>query len=72
VAVATFHCHLEQWGFVLRDAKWASPHLKSLGFHMIGRTEFLQLLKEHAWKSGRVGRWSVDESLDVGAWQTTG
>ena len=72
VAVATFHCHLAHWGLVLRDAKWETSHLKGLGFHMMGRTEFLQQLEAHAWKPGRVGRWTVDDTLDVSAWQTRG
>jgi leucyl/phenylalanyl-tRNA---protein transferase len=70
VAVATLHCHLAHWGFSLRDAKWPTEHLASLGFHNMGRTEFLGALREHAWRPGRVGRWMVDESLDVSAWQT--
>lgn len=70
VAVATFHCHLAHWGFSLRDAKWPTAHLANLGFHTLGRDEFLLALREHAWKPGRVGRWTVDQTLDVSAWQT--
>jgi leucyl/phenylalanyl-tRNA--protein transferase len=70
IAVATLHCHLAHWGFALRDAKWPTDHLKQLGFRLMPREEFLAVLKEHAWKPGRVGRWAVDETLDVAAWRT--
>jgi leucyl/phenylalanyl-tRNA--protein transferase len=70
IAVVTLHCHLAHWGFALRDAKWPTEHLASLGFRTIGREEFLEALEEHAWTPGRVGRWTVDQSLDVAAWQT--
>ena len=70
IAVATLHCHLAHWGFALRDAKWPTEHLASLGFHTMGRDEFLQALEKHASKPGRVGRWSTDPNLDVAAWQT--
>ena len=70
IAVATLHCHLAHWGFVLRDAKWPTEHLTGLGFREMERAEFLQVLEEHAWKPGRVGRWGVDESLDVAGWRT--
>jgi leucyl/phenylalanyl-tRNA--protein transferase len=70
IAVATLHCHLAHWGFALRDAKWPTDHLKQLGFRLMPRDEFLAVLKAHAWKPGRVGRWAVDEALDVAAWRT--
>jgi leucyl/phenylalanyl-tRNA--protein transferase len=70
VAVAALHCHLAHWGFALRDAKWPTDHLASLGFRTMGREEFLEALKEHASKPGHIGRWSIDPSLDVAAWQT--
>jgi leucyl/phenylalanyl-tRNA--protein transferase len=70
IAGATLNRHLAEWGFALRDAKWLSEHLTGLGFRLISRAEFLAALEEHAWKPGRVGRWRVDESLDVAAWRT--
>lgn len=68
VATATLHCHLDNWGFALRDAKWMTEHLAGLGFYPIARAEFLSELEEHAWKPGRVGRWEVDPSFDVARW----
>jgi leucyl/phenylalanyl-tRNA--protein transferase len=70
VAVAFLHCHLAHWGFVLRDAKRQSSHLTNLGFHPMERSGFLLALEKHAWTPGRVGRWSVDETLDVAAWNS--
>jgi leucyl/phenylalanyl-tRNA--protein transferase len=70
IAVATLHCHLAQWGFVLCDAKWITDHLRHFGFRTMPRDEFLAVLKEHACKPGRVGSWTVDEALDVAGWRT--
>lgn len=70
IAGATLNTHLAHWGFALRDAKWMTDHLATLGFRLIGRAEFLRALREHAGRPGRVGRWMVDETLDVSAWRT--
>jgi leucyl/phenylalanyl-tRNA--protein transferase len=70
IAVATLHCHLAHWGFALRDAKWPTEHLASLGFRTVTRMEFLGALEAHVWKPGRVGRWEVDQTLDVAGWQS--
>jgi leucyl/phenylalanyl-tRNA--protein transferase len=71
IAVAILHCHLDHWGFTLLDSKWLTPHLTSLGFRTVPREEFLTALEQDAHKPGRVGRWSVDPSLDVSAWLTS-
>ena len=70
IAVAALHCHLAHWGFCLRDAKWPTEHLASLGFREMPRDQFLAELSAHAWKPGRVGRWSLDPTLDLATWQT--
>jgi len=72
IAVATLHCHLAHWGFALRDAKMLTEHLAHLGFRNMGRDAFLQTLREYAWRPGRVGRWAVDDSLDVAGWSAQG
>jgi len=69
IAVATLHCHLADWGFVLRDAKFSTSHLSSLGFHEMPREEFLAILRQHAWEAKRVGRWAVDPALNVADWR---
>jgi leucyl/phenylalanyl-tRNA--protein transferase len=72
IADAILNMHLAHWGFVLREGKWMTGHLARLGHRSISRDEFLPLLREHAWKPGRVGRWTVDETLDVSQWRTKG
>ena len=39
--------HLIQQGIVLIDCQVYTPHLESLGAKMIGRNEFMQILKQH-------------------------
>jgi len=68
VASATLNCHLAHWGFALRDAKWMTGHLGSLGFRLIPRDEFLNVLNANVAQAGRVGRWDVDETLDTAKW----
>lgn len=62
-AIAVLHRHLAEWGFALRDAKNITPHLASLGFRTMDRGAFRSLLRVHATRPGRVGRWSVDPGL---------
>jgi leucyl/phenylalanyl-tRNA--protein transferase len=67
VAVVALHRHLAAWGFRLRDGKWMTPHLASLGFKDMPREEFLALLDRYTNEPGRPGQWSVDPSLDLAA-----
>jgi leucyl/phenylalanyl-tRNA--protein transferase len=67
IASAVLNCHLEHWGFALRDAKWMSGYLAGLGFTTIDRDTFERILEQHVSKPGRVGFWEVDKSLDTGA-----
>jgi leucyl/phenylalanyl-tRNA---protein transferase len=64
--------HLAEWGFTLRDGKRMTEHLASLGYRNVPRAQFLRELQDEAWKPGKVGRWSVDESLDVANWRPDG
>jgi leucyl/phenylalanyl-tRNA--protein transferase len=68
IATAVLNCHLASWGFVLRDAKWLTGHLANLGFTVVGREAFEAILRRHAHGPGRLGRWTVDGSLDVAEW----
>ncbi|ODA68082.1 Leucyl/phenylalanyl-tRNA--protein transferase [Methyloligella halotolerans] len=63
VATVALHRHLAAWGFKLRDAKWMTPHLESLGFHPIPRDEFLRLLEHETNMPSAPGKWQVDPSL---------
>jgi leucyl/phenylalanyl-tRNA--protein transferase len=69
VAVAALHQHLNYWGMHLRDGKWMTPHLASLGFRSMPRVVFQELLRIHVNQPGRIGRWTVDPRLDLAAWQ---
>jgi leucyl/phenylalanyl-tRNA--protein transferase len=71
IATAVLNCHLASCGFVLRDAKWMTGHLANFGFTVVGRADFEAVLRRHAHRAGRTGRWAVDESLDVAGWHPT-
>lgn len=60
--------HLHEWSFGLRDGKRPTPHLASLGFQSVDRGIFQSMLQRNIAKPGHVGRWTVDETLDVADW----
>jgi leucyl/phenylalanyl-tRNA--protein transferase len=63
--------HLAKWGYVLNDGKWPTPTILDMGFRMIPRDRFLQLLTEDAQSGGRPGSWTVEAGPEtVALWQT--
>ena len=68
VALVALHRHLAAWGYHVRDGKWMTPHLASFGFEAMKREQYQALLSQHVNAPGRVGRWSVDPSLDLADW----
>jgi leucyl/phenylalanyl-tRNA---protein transferase len=68
IATAVLNRHLAHWGFVLRDAKWMSEYLAGSGYRLISRTSFEDILHRHAQGPDRIGRWEIDETLDVAGW----
>jgi leucyl/phenylalanyl-tRNA--protein transferase len=68
VAVAYLNCHLQHWGFVLNDIQWFWEHYRRMGYEDIPRKQYMKLLKTVVTKEKRLGKWSVDENLDVGNW----
>lgn len=68
VAVAYLNCHLQHWGFVLNDIQWFWEHYRRMGYEDIPRKQYIKLLKTVVTKEKRLGKWSVDENLDVGNW----
>ncbi len=68
VGLVTLSRHLQEWGFVLNDAKHDSAHLRSLGFTLVPRAEFNAILRKSCGGAGKTGRWAVDKSLDVARW----
>jgi len=69
IAMAVLHQHLALWGMHVRDGKWMTPHLASFGFRPMPRVVFQALLRIHVNQPGRIGRWSVDPSLDRADWR---
>jgi leucyl/phenylalanyl-tRNA--protein transferase len=69
VGMAYLHCHLAHWGYALRDAKFMTAHLASLGFRGIPRATFQEMLRTHAWSPRPAGSWAVDAELDVAGWK---
>ncbi|MEC9367066.1 MAG: leucyl/phenylalanyl-tRNA--protein transferase [Pseudomonadota bacterium] len=68
VGFATLNAHLQDWGFVLNDGKHHTAHLAHMGFALMPRPEFSAILSGQAHQPDRIGRWSVDATLDVGNW----
>jgi leucyl/phenylalanyl-tRNA--protein transferase len=60
IAIAVLHDHLARWGFKLRDAKFMTGHLESLGFRSLTRAQFQAELAVHVHKPDRRGKWQVE------------
>jgi len=69
IGLAYLHCHLQSWGYVIRDSKKYSRLFKEQGARMIPRDEFTELI--HKWRDvpGQPSPWKVDETLDVSLWK---
>ena len=66
IAVVALHRHLAHWGYNLRDAKWMTPHLASLGFKPVSRDHFLFLLaRSRLGEPGHLGAWEIDPAIDL-------
>jgi len=70
VAVTVLHHHLAHWGFGIRDAKWMSSQLASLGFRVVSREIFNKMLETLCSKPTRLGRWEIARTLDTPNWQS--
>jgi leucyl/phenylalanyl-tRNA--protein transferase len=68
IATLALHRHLAEWGYHVRDGKWMTPHLASLGFKPMTRDEFQALVAEHVHEPGHVDRWAIDPNLDLADW----
>lgn len=69
VGFAVLNCHLQHWGYAFNDGKHYTPHLAYIGMELIPRDRFNAILVEAVERPGHEGRWSIDESLDVGNWE---
>ena len=68
VATAALHRHLAHWGYHLREGKWMTPHLASLGFKPMKRDDFRSLVSWYIDEPGLVGSWEIDPALDLADW----
>jgi leucyl/phenylalanyl-tRNA--protein transferase len=73
LGLTVLNWHLENWGFVLNDAKWETPTLAEMGFRLIPRDLFRLRLAQAAHEPERASRWQVEGDLKtVAAWQPGG
>lgn len=68
VAFVTLSCHLQSWGFALNDGKRIVGKLSQLGFVVVPRSAFNDLLSQAIVAPTRVGRWNVETGLDAARW----
>lgn len=68
VAFVTLSCHLQHWGFLLNDGKRVMGRLSQLGFVVVPRRSFNDLLSKAILAPSRVGKWTVETGLDAGRW----
>ena len=68
VACAYLNCHLQQWGYLLNDVQAFEEHFRRLGYELISRRKYIRLLRDVVTPEKLLGKWSVDERLDVGNW----
>ncbi len=59
IASAALNQRLLERGFVLRDAKWMTPHHAKAGFKIISREEFHRLLRTYAYSPEERVDWSA-------------
>jgi len=69
VANAYLNCHLQHWGYILRDGQAYTPHLEWMGFEEMACREYVGRLKELTRPPFHCGPWAVDDQLDVAAWK---
>jgi leucyl/phenylalanyl-tRNA--protein transferase len=63
IGFAVLNHHLEKWGYVLNDGKDETPTLAEVGFELVSRGEFEELLREHGAGITRAGPWRMDGDL---------
>lgn len=68
VAVAYLNCHLQHWGYVINDIQWFWEYYRRMGYEDIPRKQYIRMLRDVVTDTPRLGRWSVDENLDVSGW----
>ena len=69
VAFMTLNCHLQHWGYAMNDLQFESDHWVRQGAVPLPRDVYLAELGPAVAAPSEPGAWSVDETLDVGAWE---
>ena len=69
VVDAYLSCHLQHWGYKVRDCQTYNPHLASLGYEEVSLSDYLHLLKQTAGIKAPSGKWTVDGRLDIAQWK---
>ena len=68
VGFVALNCHLQRWGYLMNDGKHLSGRLCQLGFLPVQRAAFDALLAMACTGTGQEGRWAVDQTLNLAAW----
>jgi leucyl/phenylalanyl-tRNA---protein transferase len=68
VGFTALNCHLQRWGYLLNCGKHLTGRLCQLGFLPIERAAFNALLPMACTRTGQDGRWAVDQTLNLVAW----
>jgi leucyl/phenylalanyl-tRNA---protein transferase len=71
IGLATLACQLQRWGFEMIDCQQTTQHLVSLGAREIPRAMFVERLAHDCELPDHIGRWQLDEDLEVDHWQPT-
>lgn len=69
VGFAVLNRHLQAWGFAINDGKHPTRYLADCGMVPITRDEFSSLTQILCARDGRIGRWTVEESLLDDCWE---
>lgn len=69
VGFAVLNYHLAKWGYILNDAKDFSPALEAMGFGLIPRSEYEEVLSANAMRAPSGGPWAVTAAIaEVADW----
>ena len=68
VGFVALNCHLQRWRYLMNDGKHLSGRLCQLGFLPVQRAAFDALLAMACTGTGQEGRWAVDQTLNLAAW----
>jgi leucyl/phenylalanyl-tRNA--protein transferase len=69
VGFAVLNRHLQAWSFALNDGKHPTRYLIDNGMVPIMRGEFSSLAETYGAQDGRVGAWTVEESMLDDKWE---